>query len=430
MTRALFLSLLLPVATFAHDGVPAGPQSRPVLLQGGDLYTVSQGVLVGTDLLFENGKITKIGKDLAAPDGAEIVDLHGKRVYPGLIAPATVIGLRDIDLVRATRDDTEVGRVHPEVSAHIAFNPDSEIIPTVRNHGIGVAQIAPAGAMLAGRSYIANLDGWTKEDSAVRLVDGMFLTWPAVALPEPTKPKDPKEPKDAPSNKQKAEDERTELKRAFDDARAYRAAKKAKTSAATDLRWEAMIPVLEKTQTLYVVANDGRQILEAIEFAKSQDVKMVLVGGAEAHRAATQLAKAGIPVILREVIERPLRQDDPYDLAYRLPALLHEAGVKFCLSNGGSWQVRNLPLQAGQAVAYGLSPDTALRAITLSTAEILGLGGELGSLDVGKRATLFVQNADPIDNFGSPVERMWIDGRSVDLGDRQKRLWEKYRRKP
>jgi len=157
---------------------------------------------------------------------------------------------------------------------------------------------------------------------------------------------------------------------------------------------------------------------------------MILVGGAEANRAATKLVEAGIPVILRDVIERPLRQDDGYDLAYRLPALLHEAGVTFCLSDQGSWQVRNLPLQAGQAVAYGLPQEVALRAITLTTAQILGVDGELGSLDIGKRATLFIQDADPIDNFGSPVERMWIDGREVDLNDRQKRLRDKYRQKP
>jgi imidazolonepropionase-like amidohydrolase len=427
MTRALLCSLLLPAAALAHDLVPGTAQSKPVLLRGGDLYTISQGVLSGTDLLFENGKITKLGKNLAAPAGADIVDVRGKRIYPGLIAPATVIGLRDIDMVRATLDDTEVGRIRPEISAHIAYNPDSELIPTVRNHGIAVAQIAPAGSMLRGRSFITNLDGWTKNDSAVRLVDGMFLAWPAVAAPEPAKPKEAKE---GPSNKQKAEDERIELRRAFEDARAYGLAKKAGTNAGTDLRWEAMIPVLEKTQPLYVVANDARQIREAVDFAKSQNVRMILVGGAEAHRAAAQLAEAGIPVILREVLERPLRQDDAYDLAYRLPALLHAAGVKFCLSNEGSWQVRNLPLQAGQAVAYGLPQDVALRAITLSTAEILGVDDELGSLDVGKRATLFVQDADPIDNFGAPVERMWIDGREVDLDDRQKRLWEKYRKKP
>jgi len=206
--------------------------------------------------------------------------------------------------------------------------------------------------------------------------------------------------------------------------------KKAGTLSGTDLRWEAMIPVLEKAQTLYIVANDARQIVEAIDFARSQNVKMVLVGGAEAYRAAAQLKAGGIPVILRDVIERPLRQDDGYDLAYRLPALLNEAGVKFCLSTDGSWQVRNLPLQAGQAVAYGLPQDVALRAITLSTAEILGVGAELGSLDVGKRATLFIQSGDAIDNLGGPVERMWIDGREVNLDDRQKRLWEKYRAKP
>jgi imidazolonepropionase-like amidohydrolase len=424
MKRALVLSLLISVAAVAHELIPGKAQSNPVLLRGGDLYTVSQGVLTGTDLLFENGKITKIGRDLAAPEGAGIVDVRSKRVYPGLIAPGTIIGLRDIDAVRATRDETEVGRIRPEVSALIAYNPDSEIIPTVRNHGIAVAQIAPSGSMLRGQSFITNLDGWTKDDSAVRLVDGMFLAWPAV--PAPGAPK----PKEGPSNEQKAEDERTELRRAFDDARAYMLAKQAGTIAGADLRWEAMIPVLQKAQPLYVVANDARQIVEAIDFAKAQNVRMILVGGAEAHRAAAKLVEAGIPVILRDVIERPLRQDDAYDLAYRLPVLLHEAGVTFCLSDEGSWQVRNLPLQAGQAVAYGLPHDVALRAITLTTAQILGVDRELGSLDVGKRATLFVQEADPMDNFGAPVERMWIDGREVDLDDRQKRLRDKYRQKP
>jgi imidazolonepropionase-like amidohydrolase len=278
--------------------------------------------------------------------------------------------------------------------------------------------------MLRGRSFIANLDGWTKEDSAVRLVDGMFLAWPDMAAAETATSKA------GVSNAQKAEDQRAELRRAFDDARAYMLAKKAGTLAATDLRWEAMIEVLEKKLPLYVVANDARQIAEAITFAKTQAVRMVLVGGAEAHRVAPELKAAGIPVILRDVIERPLRQDDAYDLAYSVPALLHAAGVKFCLSTEGSWQVRNLPSQAGQAVAYGLPHDVALRSITLSTAEILGVDGELGSLDEGKRATLFVQGGDPIDNFAPPVERMWIDGREVDLDDRQKRLWEKYRQKP
>jgi len=429
MKPVLLLTLLLPGAALAHELVPGKAQSKPVLLRGGDLHTVSQGVLAGTDLLFESGKITKIGRDLAAPEAADVVDVRGKRVYPGLIAPATIIGLRDIDAVRATRDETEVGRIHPEVSASVAYNPDSEIIPTVRNHGIAVAQIAPSGSLLRGRSFITNLDGWTKDDSAVRLADGMFLAWPAVAAPTVAAPAGSK-PKEGPSNDQKAEDERTELRRAFDDARGYMLAKKAGTSYGADLRWEAMIPVLEKSQPLYVVANDARQIVEAIDFAKAQDVRMILVGGAEAHRAAAKLVEAGIPVILRNVIERPLRQDDAYDLAYRVPALLHEAGVTFCLSNEGSWQARNLPLQAGQAVAYGLPHDVALRAITLSAAKILGVDGELGSLDVGKRATLFVQDADPIDNFGAPVERMWIDGREVDLDDRQKRLRDKYRQKP
>ncbi|MBI2215304.1 MAG: amidohydrolase, partial [Acidobacteria bacterium] len=273
MKRALILLLLLPFVALAHDMAPGAPQSKPVLLQGGDLYTVSHGILADTDLIFENGKIAKIGKGLETPEGAEVVDVRGKRVYPGLIAPATMIGLRDIDAARPTRDDAEIGKIRPEVSAHIAFNPDSELIPTVRNHGIAVAQVAPQGPMLRGRSFIANLDGWTKDDSAVRLVDGMFLEWPAVAKPDEVKPKS------GISNRQRAENERIELRRAFDDARAYMLAKRAGTLLGTDLRWEAMIAVLERQQPLYVVANDARQIAEAIAFANAQEVRMVLVGG-------------------------------------------------------------------------------------------------------------------------------------------------------
>jgi imidazolonepropionase-like amidohydrolase len=226
------------------------------------------------------------------------------------------------------------------------------------------------------------------------------------------------------------DDERRELRRSFDDARAYMIAKKAGGDVPADLRWEAMIPVLEKSQPLYIEANDYRQIIEALDFAKDEDVKMVLVGGGEAERATDRLRDAGVPVILREVINLPMRQDDPYDLAFRVPALLREKGVTFCISAGSSWETRNLPLQAGQAVAYGLSKDDALRAITLSTAEILGIADSLGSLDEGKRATLFVSSGDVMDTLGQKVERMWIDGRDVDLDDKQKELWRKYQAKP
>ena len=281
--RILIIALTLAALTFAalaHDYVPAPPQQKPVLLRGGTVHTVSGEVLQATDVLFENGRITALGTNLEPPAGAEIIDVSGKHVYPGLIAPATVIGLREIDAVRAMRDDSEVGSITPEVRADVAWNPDSEIIPTVRSNGIAVAQIAPRGRMLRGRSFITNMDGWTKEDAAVRLEDGVWLAWPSASLNGPSSGKE------RAKRLEQLEKDRMELDEAFADARAYQKRVAAGEDTPTDIRWDALRPVLDGTMPLYVVANDFRQILEVIDFASRQKVQVVLAGGRESGRAA------------------------------------------------------------------------------------------------------------------------------------------------
>jgi imidazolonepropionase-like amidohydrolase len=417
------LAGLVGGAAAAHDLVPGTPQERPVLLRGGDLYTVAQGVLPATDLLFAGGHITAIGKDLAAPEGAEVVDVTGQRVYPGLIAPQTSLGLVEIGAVRATRDLAEVGPVTPEVAAHAAYNPDSEVLPTVRSHGVTTAQVVPQGRLLQGRPMIVHLDGWTKEDAAVRLADGVELAWPSAA-PGPGFRRVP-----LAERERRRDEERRLLERAFADARAYHLAREAGVAEPVDLRWEAMRPLFAAGQPLYVEADDVRDIREAVAFAAEEGVKMVLVGGKEAYRVAPLLAAHQVPVILGTTTSLPLRADDDYDLPYKLPRLLAEAGVRFCLSVDGSWEVRNLAFQAGQAVAFGLPEEAALRAITLSAAEILGIAAEEGSLEVGKAATLFVSRGDVLDVLGQGVTRMWIEGRAVDLDDRHQQLYRKYQQK-
>jgi len=416
--------VVLALPAVAHDYAPAPPQKAPVLLRGGTVYTVSGGVLEGADVLFENGKITALGMNISPPEGTEVIDVSGKSVYPGLIAPATVLGLREIDAVRATRDDSEVGKITPEVRADVAWNPDSEIIPTVRSNGISVAQIAPQGQLLRGQSFIANLDGWTREDAAVRMKDGVWLAWPSASLNGPASSKE------RDKRLETLGKDREEIRQAFDDARAYQKRVASGATTPTDIRWDSLLPVLSREAPLYVTANDVRQILEVIDFAKEQQLKVVLVGGRESARAASQLAAAGIPVILDEVTELPSRQDDGYDQAYRTPSQLEAAGVKYCISVGGSWQVRNLPLEAGHAIGFGLTNEQALRAVTLSAAEILGVGDELGSLDVGKRATIVVSEGNILDTLGNKVTSMWIDGRPVNLNNHHKELWRKYLQKP
>lgn len=417
--------LLMPVMAAGHDLVPGPPQERPVLLKGGDLYTVSDGVLTSTDLLFAAGEIQAIGKDLAPPADAEVIDVSGKRVYPGLIAPLSGLGLVEIGAVRATRDLAEVGDVTPEVLAHVAFNPDSELIPTVRAHGITTAQISPQGGLVQGRSFLAHLDGWTKEDAAIELVDGLHISWPQAAVIHAwwmdASPEEQRE---------QMEESRAELREAFDQARTYLAAHQADPEQAVDLRWEAMAPALRGELPVYIQADDYRQIIEAVAFAEEYGLRMVLVGGRDSYQALELLKEHGIPVIVGPPTDLPMRQDEDYDIGFKLPRLLHEAEIDFCLSQPGSWDGRNLPFQAGRAVAYGLPADVALTSITLSTAQILGIADRQGSLEVGKEATLFVSTGDVMDMLGQEVTEMFIAGRHIDLDNRHKRLFRKYDQKP
>jgi imidazolonepropionase-like amidohydrolase len=424
MKRLLLISVFVALASVAsaHDYIPGIAQTNPILLKGGDLHTVSDGLLEKTDLLFDNGRITQIGKNLTIDEGTVVIDVTGQHVYPGLIAPNTLIGLIEIGQVRATNDITEFGRVHPEVQTHIAYNPDSEIIPTVRSNGVTTALVVPGGSLIRGQSSLINLDGWTKEDATEKFNVAMHITWPGVSISSRSS-KSVKEQKE-----QQAANLRT-LDKVFDDARAYFLAAEADPTIKEDLRWEAMIPLLTGDMPLFVHANDFRQIEQAVHFARKQRVKLVIVGGREAWKLTDLLVENDVAVVYARTQALPMRQDDDYDLSHKVPKLLLDAGVRFCLSNSKSWSCRNLAFQAGYAAAFGMSREEALRAITLSPAEIFGVSGDLGSLEIGKKATLVVSRGDILDYLGHRILHMFIEGRQVDLDDKQKELYRKYQTK-
>ncbi len=428
--RALIMTLgFLVTEAAAHDYVPGEVQKYPVMLRGGDLYTVSNGVKEQFDLLFEKGRITQIGRNLNSPDNTEVIDVTGKRVYPGLIDAYTSIGLIEIGEVRATNDISEVGSTNPDVQAHVAYNPDSEIIPSVRSNGITTALIVPGGRLVTGRSSLINLDGWTVEDAAERLNIGLHIRWPQAAVIDAWWMEESPE-----EQKKEMAENRKRIYQIFDDARAYYLARQADPNIKADSRWEAMVPVFAGELPVFVMANDYRQIEQAISFAEEYDLSLILAGGADAWMLTDLLKENNIPVVLKRIQTLPMREDDGHDLAYRLPALMAEAGVKFCLSTAGSGGgsatgVRNLPLQAGQAAAFGLSRQEALRAVTLSAAEILGVADDLGSLDIGKKATLIVSDGDILDPLTHRVVLEFINGRKVDLDNKHKELNRKYRQK-
>lgn len=416
----LFYTVVCQIA-HAQVPIPGAKQSKPILLKGGDLYTVSQGIQNGTDLLFENGRITQIGKNLAAPANAEVVNLAGKRIYPGLIAPNTQLGLIEIGAVRATNDLNEVGDMTPEAMAHVGYNPDNQIGPTIRTNGITTAQIMPEGGTIPGRSFVANLDGWNKEDAAVKLVDGLVLNWPSTRTQEG--------PNARPVDEQKKQmlEVRRNLRELLAATRAYRDLRASNANAPVDHRLAALIPVVNREMPVYVMASLSEGISEAVSFAAQEKIKIVIVGGVDSWMVTDLLKENQVPVILSPTMRLPSSTDDPYDLPFTTPAKLQAAGVKFCLSRPGYWDVRNLPFEGGQSVAFGLTEDQALRAVTLSTAEILGIDKDQGSLEVGKKATLVVSTGNILDIAGNNIEKMYIDGRAVELENKQTTLYRKFK---
>jgi imidazolonepropionase-like amidohydrolase len=419
----LLALIVLAPSLLAHPEVPGAPQKAPVAITGATLHPVSGPPVEGT-IVFDKGKIAAIGKDAEIPEGAEVLKLAGKHVYPGLFDALTDLGLVEINSIRATIDYRETGDLNPNTRAIVAVNPDSELIPVARSNGVLLALATPSGRLIPGRSAVIQLDGWTWEDLALKADAALHIEWPAPPRPRRARQSE-EEP--APSERDAIE----QLHKALDDARAYGAARQTDPNFPRDARWEALQDVLAGKLPVVVHAEDLRQITAAVAFAEREKLRLIVAGGYDAPQCAALLKQHDVPVIVGGVYRVPLRRGDEYDAAYSLPARLKEAGIKFCISSQdrhGASSVRNLPYHAATAVAYGLSADDALRAITLAPAEIFGLADRVGSLEVGKDATLFVTDGDPLET-PTQVSAAWIQGRQVELNDRHKRLYRKYEQK-
>lgn len=430
--RTLLLPALLGLAASAASAqVPAPPQQRPIALVGGTVHTVSGDVIENGTVVFDNGVITAVGRDVAIPAGAERIDVSGRHVAPGLIAAHSWMGLYEIGGFTQTIDLTELGPLNPNVKAEVAFNPESRHIGVARSNGVLVTVSSPAGGLISGLAAAMVLDGWTWEAMMLQPGAGLIVNWPSPATMSPWggggsggRRVDPE---------QRYADQIRELRHAFAEARAYRTARRAAENGGgamdTDPRWEAMIPVLDGEVPVLVNANEVRQIQDAITWAEEEGVRIVILGGRDAGYVADHLARKDVPVILTTVLSSPLRDWEPYDAVYSLPARLHRAGVKFAIAGGSTAAYAyRLPYEAGAAVAYGLPMDEALRAVTLYPARILGLDDRIGSIEPGKQATLIVTRGHPLEYEGA-VERAFVQGRAIDMADAQRRFFEKYRQR-
>ncbi|WP_394200407.1 amidohydrolase family protein [Shewanella waksmanii] len=419
MKRIITLAATLCATMYvnAHDMVPAPAQSQDILITNATVHSPSIGVMNNTDILIQQGKITAVGQALKA-DNANIIDGTNKQVYPGVIALDTSLGLVEVEMMRPSNDVYEVGESNPQIVAVSAYNPDSEIIPTVRVNGITHAQVVPQGDLLAGQSSLVSLDSWTIEDALVPSTQGFHLYWPSIRRLSQDKDQRKKQLDEYQQQLQ-------QIQQVFADGQRYFVANKEEQTSKIDLRWQALKPLYQGQAQLFVHANKQLQIEEAVALAKQYQFKLVIVGGYDSWRMADILNEVNASVVYTRTFSLPMRHDEPLEMSFKIPALLAEADIPFALGFSSDWNSRNLPYAAGQAAAYGLTKQQALSAITLDAAKILGVK-DMGDIAAGYRGNLVIVQGDLLDPMTNKVEQVFIDGRKIDLNNRHQQLYQKY----
>jgi imidazolonepropionase-like amidohydrolase len=419
----IFIIMVLMGNLAFSQNTPAPKQSESVLIVGATAHLGTGEAIENSAVGFENGKITFVGKADDADKTAftTVIDATGKDVYPGFIAPNNQLGLIEIESVRATRDDREVGFFNPSIRSIIAYNTDSKVTPTIRSNGVLLSQVTPLGGQISGQSSVVQLDAWNWEDAAVKTDEGIWLSWPRYY----TWTGWWAEPGEIKMNDNYNEQLQT-IKYYFIEARAYATAK---PSDEKNLKFEAMKGLFDQSKTLYIRVDFSKAMMEAVNFAKAEGIKVVLVGGNDAWMITDFLKKNDVPLIVSQTHRLPSREDEDIDMPFKLPKILSDAGITFSLMIQDMWQQRNLPFQAGHAVGYGLDYEKAVQAITLNPAKIMGIDKDYGSLEIGKSATLFISKGDVLDMRTSNVEQAFIDGRNIDLNNKHKALYEKFKSK-
>ena len=379
------------------------------------IVTVSGAVIPRGTVVIEGNRIRAVGENVPVPSGAKTVDAAGANVYPGFIDAATDIGLNEPG-PRNHDDVSEIGDWNQALRTERAFKADSDAIPVDRVEGVTTIGVFPGGGVISGSVPVMNLDGWTWEEDTVRASAGLEVSWPggggagrgggrggAAGGPP-------------------AAEQIARLTSLLERAAAYA---KAPNGHPVDLSLEPFVPVLNRTQALIVNAGTEQAIRDAVNWAEKQHVRLVIRSGSDAQRAASFLKEHDVPVILTSILTLPTREDDFHAYSYQAPGVLAKAGVRFAFSSGGYQFSRDVPFQAGRAVAWGLDHDAAVRAVTLDAARILGVDSQVGSIEAGKLANLVVMKGDALE-IRSQIQHVVIAGRDVPLESKHTELYKKY----
>jgi len=404
---------------------PAKKQSESITITGATIH-IGDGTIIDNGIvIFENGKIQAVADATTSKIAlkGKIIDASGKHIYPGFIGANTNLGLVEVDAVNASNDQREMGSMIPHVRSLVAYNAESKVVESMRPNGILIAQVSPNGGRFSGTSSIMQLDAWNWQDAAIKKDDGIHLNWPNsfsrgrwwLGEPRGLKPN------------------RNYAKQVNDIVTFVSESKAYLNGSRTNLNipFEALEGLFDGSQKLYVNVNDEKGITDAVNFAIQNGIKMVVVGGYQAYAVSGLLKSNNIPVLIDHTHSLPATSDHDYDLPYKNPKLLADAGVLVGIhtGNNSNFQTRNLPFYAGQVVGQGMNKEDALKLITLNVAKILGVDAILGSIEVGKSATLFVSKGDALDMRSNQLTQAFIDGREISLETHQTELWRRYSKK-
>jgi imidazolonepropionase-like amidohydrolase len=421
------LSFAFLVGNAQSNVYPAPKQTQPIAITGATVHIGNGQVFNNATVVMVDGKITAVGTNVEIPAGAQRIEAQGKHVYPGLILSASNLGLVEIGSVRASNDVREIGDMNPDIRSITAYNVDSKVINTLRSNGVLLANVVPEGGLLSGTSSVVQLDAWTNQEAAYKTDQGVHLNMPSLmALPGrrfggfggPNTQQPPTDPV------KEGLDRIEKLKTFFQQAKAYNA----ETSHdQTNLKFEAVKGLFDKSAKLYVHANTVKQMLVALDFVKEFGFDVVIVGGSDSWQIADLLKQNNVSVILNQMHSLPTAEDDDVDQPYKTPAMLQKAGVMFAINDEDEQnRGRNLMFNAGTAATYGLTKEQALQAITLNAAKCLGIDKQTGSIEVGKDANIIISDGDILDMRTSLVTDAFIQGRKIDLNDKQKQLNDRY----
>ena len=384
------------------------------------------------EILVRESKIIRIGESIPKPKNHKFVDWSEFEIYPGLISPGSSLGLAEINAIRPTRDEREVGTHTPEIEAWTAVNPDSELIPVARANGITHSLIVPMGGTISGISGLIALDGWGIEEMAIVQKVALHIWWPGQGLSIPSHNSDGKSIEEQKKERIKNIEDLDEF---FNQAESYARRRLAAPRSKTDLNpsWEAMLPFVSQKLPLVIHADEKRQIASALDWAEKRKYKIIISGGRDSWKIAERVAAMQVPVIYRHVFSAPPQTNLAHDIHFRAPGILAQAGVELSIGlRLGAWSAanqRNLPYHAAQAIPLGLKRKDALAAITIHPAKLMGAQSQLGTLEKGKDATFIACSGDIFD-LRTTVKHMRIAGKGVDLSSRHTRLFERYQKRP